>query len=688
MNKRLITPFLNTPFIGITVSTVVGILTADYCSFSINSIISTLIGALILMGICWWFLKKPLQKTYSFTAIASIFFFLFGITLVKIHHPKNFTNHYTHQLENIEIKNTKQHLRFYIKEQLKSTSYYHKYIVCIKQLNSNHAEGKLLLKIKKDSRPKKLTVGDVYTTNTIIKNTPKAINPDQFNYANYLEQQYVYHQITLNGTDIKGTQHTVKSVHRYADQIRTFINQKLNKHAISTKQLAFINALLLGQKQNLTKETINTYKDAGVIHILALSGLHIGIVLAILNFILQPLNRYTNGRVLKLVLIISIMISFAILAGLSPSIIRAVTMFSFMAIGLEFKSSSSIYNSLCISFFILCCFNPQLIYNIGFQLSYLAVFSIVFIQPHFSKLIKPKYFITKRLWQIVTVTLTAQIGIFPLLLYHFNQFPLLFLLTNILILPFLGMLIGFGVFIILLACLDSLPTLITHLYLFALDIMDMIVKSLSSYQLFVIKDIPCSAVLLGLLYLLILNVMLTLQKPTYKRGVSILIGTCLITAFLINERIDVNQKEELIIYHNHRNTTVGVLKNKVLSLHSRHKLSNSSVEYMVGKYRVKNHAIVKHDTILKNAYHFNERNIVILDHNFNEVIENKEVNILLLSNSPKINLNRIIDDLKPKQIIADASNYKSYMKRWKKSCTKKCIPFYDITTNGAFILSK
>ncbi|TYA81458.1 ComEC/Rec2 family competence protein, partial [Seonamhaeicola marinus] len=218
-----------------------------------------------------------------------------------------------------------------------------------------------------------------------------------------------------------------------------------------------INALFLGQRQNIDRAIYTNYTNAGAIHILAVSGLHVGIIFLILNFLFKPIERLKKGYLIKTIFLLTTLWGFAVIAGLSASVTRAVTMFSIVAIAVNLKRPTNVYNTLAISIFVILLFKPLFIFDVGFQLSFLAVFAIVAIEPMLNKLWKPKNKLLKIYWQTLTVTISAQFGIIPISLFYFHQFPGLFFISNLVIIPLLGFILGFGILIILLASINVLP---------------------------------------------------------------------------------------------------------------------------------------------------------------------------------------------------------------------------------------
>ncbi len=677
---------INIPFVVITISTVLGIFLG--CHLMIDSEIAIL-GLFTSICALWFFWHKAnviFSKSYSFSFLMIVVFVVFGITLVKIHDSKERSTHYSHFID-IESETNTIGMRFCIKERLKSTSYYHKYIVSAQYINNNVVTGKLLLKIPKDSISSTLDIGNTFTTYTKLKSIPKPLNPYQFDYADHLSKQYVFHQITVKPNQLIDNNTTEGSVFWVADNIRKAINLELKKYAFDQKQLSIINALLLGQRQDISQETFDEYKNAGAIHILAVSGLHVGILLMILNFVFMPLDRYLQkGRTIKLIITIALLWCFAIIAGLSPSVLRAVTMFSFIAVGMQIRSKTSIYNSLFISAFILLCFNPLLLFSIGFQLSYLAVFAIVWLQPIIAQQYHPRYFITKKLWETFTVTISAQLGLLPLTLFYFHQFPLLFFVSNLIIIPFLGAILGLGILVILLALTGLLPQSIATLFGLCIDFMNTSIHWIAQQDEFLITNIPFSRGMLMILYLVIISSILVFQKYEIKRVYGLVISILSMLLVLTSEKHTTLAKQELIIFSNQRNTSIGVLQDQQLKIYSKDSILKKTKDFLFGNYLVQNHADLENNSQLKNIYRYKEKTILIIDSSSIYSLKAFRPDIILLSNSPKIHLDRVIDSLHPKQIISDGSNYRSYVDAWEVSCRKKEIPFHRTDKKGAFIL--
>jgi competence protein ComEC len=210
-----------------------------------------------------------------------------------------------------------------------------------------------------------------------------------------------------------------------------------------SKQIA--NALLLGQKESLDKEIKNAYSETGTMHILAVSGLHVGIIYAIL---LLPLKRFKSDSKFRkgyLLTVVGLIWLYAVMTGFSPSVVRASTMFSLVTAGQMRKKKPSIWNVLAFSAMLMMVVEPEVIFDVGFQLSYLAVAGIVGLQPVILRWWIPGNVVLEYFWQSAAVSLAAQLVTFPLSVFYFHQFPTYFLLANLIVVPLAFLIMAVGV---------------------------------------------------------------------------------------------------------------------------------------------------------------------------------------------------------------------------------------------------
>ncbi len=674
---------LNFTIIKLSVCLIIGILIGYFYNIPTNSLLPILGVLLLIFTISYFVAKNQFIKTIWFGIIAYIIIICIGILNVSIHNPINNSTHYSN-VNNQKNDSTKI-ITLRIREVLKSSIYDDKYIVDLVKINNLKVSGKSILNIKKDSLNNSLKVDDVFIIKTSLKEVNPPLNPGQFNYKKYLENQYVYHQLFGTKDMLFPLKTSHQTVFGIANKIREHINFKLKKYSFNPDELAIINAILLGQRQNISEDVYTNYRNAGAIHILAISGLHIGIILIMLSSIFKPLERLRYGIYIKTILIVLILWSFAIIAGLSASVTRAVSMFSIVAVGMHLKRPTNIYNTLAISIFLLLLFKPLFLFDVGFQLSYLAVFGIVSLNPTLDKVWKPKYWLFKTLWQTLTVTLSAQIGILPISLFYFHQFPGLFFLTNLLIIPLLGIILGFGIIIILFAILNILPIALANLFGLLINYMNHIVGWVAEKEAFLIKDISFSLFYVVIFYLIIISCFRFIINRNYNRFLLLLTSIILAQIILLYTKMDA-PKNQFLIFHKNRYSLLGNSQNNKILLSDNLDSISKQNDGIIKDYMVSNHINNLEKDSLRSVYLLGNKKLLVIDSLGIYNLKSFKPDYVLLRNSPKINLTRLIELLNPKLIIADGSNYKTYVERWKMTCEKTKIPFHQTNEKGTLII--
>lgn len=675
---------LNFTIIKLTLFLIIGIVLGYF--FQVPIAISLSITACLLVVLAFLYLKYKyrFQQHIWFGVVTYLTIMCVGILNVNVHNQKNHANHYTHFIDVTEATNY-HNITFRIREILKPGNYYDKYIIDIIKLDNNTATGKSLLNIKKDSLSDILKVDAVYVVKTDFKNLIHPLNPGQFDYKNYLKKQYIYHQLFIDsGGLLQGTSNKTTEL-GVANAIRNHINFKLKNYDIKDEELAIINALLLGQRQDISEEVYKSYTNAGAIHILAISGLHIGIILIILNYVFSPLERLNQGKLLKAVILIFILWSFAIIAGLSASVTRAVTMFSIVTIGMSLKRPTNIYNTLAISILVLLLFKPLFVFDVGFQLSYAAVFAIVTLDPLFYKLWQPKNWILDKYWHTFTVTIAAQFGIIPISLYYFHQFPGLFFISNLVLIPILGVILGLGILVILFAVLNILPHGLASGFGKIIGWMNSFVKWIAQQEAFLFTDISFSILYVFAFYIFIISFFTLFFRKNLKRLKGLLIAVILLQSAFIFTAYNIPNKQ-FIIFHKSRYTLIGHVFQKKLLVASDFDSITRSNNTIIRDFKVEYHIPNVEEDSLSSTYILNDEKLLIVDSLGIYNINSFKPDYVLLRQSPKINLDRLISTLQPKQIIADGSNYKSYIAHWESICKKRKLPFHQTSKKGAFII--
>jgi competence protein ComEC len=632
--------------------------------------------SLILLGVV--FLHNNRAPSVLFGILTYLLTVAIGVLSITLTESKNLGQHYSRQaLEGNRYYTLK------IREVLKSNGYAERYIAHVKSMDSLQVSGKILLTITADSSVGSLMVDDEIVVLTTLQPIAPPLNPHQFNYKKYLSNIGIAHQAKLASNAYYLKPQAATTIFGMAYKIRDHIIKKLEKEDFGTEELGVIQALLLGQRNGITTEIDTDYKDAGAYHILALSGLHIGILLGLLHFLLRPLEILPKGRTIKLVVIVLLLWAFALLAGLSASILRATTMFTFVAYALYLNRPTSHFNILALSlFFILLLLDPLLLFQVGFQLSCAAVFAIVWIYPLLQKLWSPQYWFIKKGWELVSVSFAAQLGVLPISLYYFHQFPGLFLVSSLLILPFLTFILGFGILVIALAMANSLPPVLVILYDTVIRWMNTIIGTVAAQENFLFRNISFDAFQLILSYGIIITMVLVFIKATYKRVMVFLAIILCFQAYVLAIGHLTQHKESLVIGHIPRNSGLIHQTGQKITVFTH---DPKATTRMANDYAIAQHTITTEHRPIGNSYLIKGKRMVVLDSANTALPLDLDVSTLVLTQSPKINLERLLDSISPKIVIADGSNYKSYIARWKATCHKKKLPFHYTGENGAFL---
>lgn len=682
--------FINSPVVFFSVLVALGIAVAYLLPTPSIPFVSIILGLLLLLSFSWLFSRNQLYQNVFFGSIAYLCFFAIGYFNYQIRLPNFQPKHYSQKKSEEKVAL----LQLKITEVLKPDSYNDKYISEVKAVDGTTTSGKILVSIQKDSLSEALTIDDLLVISSNLKRISKPLNPHQFDYSKYMKTLDVYDQTRISMMQIHSTTQGRSSLRGRAERFRNFLLNKLQKTSLEKDERAILQALVLGQKKEISKELYSDYAAAGAVHILAVSGLHVGILFFIFSFILKPFKGLPYGTLIHSTALVICLWSFAFIAGLSPSVTRAVTMFSFFAFAKSINRDTNSLNTLFLSFFVLLLVNPLWLFHVGFQLSYLAVLFILLIQPKLRKFYRPRFYLDKLFWDIFTVSIAAQLGVLPLSLYYFHQFPGLFFITNIVVLPVLGVLLGSGLLIICLAALGALPEWLALAYNFLISKLNEFITWVANQERFLFEDIHFSEGKLIGSYLLLITLVVLWKKFSYRNLILGLASFGLLIGIFIWDKRNASETE-FVIFHKSRKSLLGYKEAEKFLLF------RSDSEAYKKAFPIKGYRIARRiDSFsvhvppeasavgqeqLPSVFRYKQQTILILD-SLGVFPKLSEKPIVVLTQSPKVNLERLIDSLEPRIIIADGSNYTSYVSRWRKTCEQKKLPFHHTGKEGAFII--
>ncbi len=438
-----------------------------------------------------------------------------------------------------------------------------------------------------------------------------------------------------------------------------------------------------------------TYASSGAMHVLAVSGLHVGIIFMVLNFFLSFLNSIKFGNYLKAFILIIALWIYALITGMSPSVLRATTMFSFIIIGGALKRDTNIYNTLAASAFVLLIYNPFIILQVGFQLSYAAVLGIVYLQPKLHNLYRPSFWLLDKVWAISAVSIAAQIATFPLGMFYFHQFPNYFLLSNLFVIPLATFIIGFGVFLFLISWylpLSNLIVLVLNKLLLFLNFSVDWVQSLPHSLTVGVSVYKMETFLIYLIVILFIPAVIKRSFKLIKIAISL---SVLLVIYQIYEKVTLQNQQYFIVYDVKGEQAIDFVDGSNNYFIADENLANNQSKMRFHIHHFRWERRVKKSTLIPKIFETNnyfrrdnyiqffDKKILLLDKEFKKPtnISDLHFDYIVISNKAKLDLENITSN----QVIIDSSvpNY-----RWeqiKKECLKWDIPFYNVNTQGAYL---
>jgi len=555
----------------------------------------------------------------------------------------------------------------------------------------------ILLYFEKDSLASTLRHGDelTFTSQVTTPYTPQ--NPRQFNYARYLQSQGIYYQSYLKKNSyLTIARNTSRGWKHYLLEIRYTIVNMIRKMGFTETEFGIASALLTGYKEELDPDTKASFSKVGAMHILAVSGLHVGVIYLMINKLLFFLTRQHWQRMLRLTITLFVLWMYALITGMSPSVMRAGIMFSFIATGASLSYKTNIYNTIALSALILLIANPFNLYNVGFQLSYLAVLGIVYFFPYLKTWVNSRFWIVNQIWAISAVSFSAQLATTPISLYHFGQFPTSFLIANLIVVPLSGIIIYTGVAALIFFYVPFLSDISIFCFRWLIRIMHQIILQIETLPYAYATNLNVTVFQSVLLYAIVLFAtwFLLYKKGTYL----ILFLSCLfvmmLTMTIRNWRV--NHQQELIIYAMNRDSRLEVISGRHIFYPDFEVLS--PMEY--GLFVRANHqwrGIRKQISVQEMQFNMpllfrgpllivGNKKIWIWDEENQLPSHSMHVDYLWVKSKVIPRTDIFENYLMPDLFIIDPCLTDYRRKKWIEWCDLKQYSYYDLKNSGAFIL--
>lgn len=554
-------------------------------------------------------------------------------------------------------------------------------------------QGNLLLYFSKNKLPPDITYGSQLLVQKKLQPITNSGNPGAFDYRLYCAFQDIHHQVFLQDGEYrllatKGLSSFTNTLIRTQTKLLTI----LRKWIPGKKEQGVAEALLIGYREDLDKGLVQAYSNTGVVHIIAISGLHLGMIYGLLLLLLKPFRKYKAIRIIRPVILLLVLWGFSYLAGMAPSILRSVVMFSFIILGESLGRRTQILNTLAASAFCLLVYNPYFLWDVGFQLSYTAVTSIVlFMQPIYRSIYLENPLL-RNLWQLNAVTLAAQILTLPVVLYYFHQFPNLFLFTNFIAVPLSGFILYGELFLLLVHKLIFVNEFTGKMISFLIQQLNQLIENTHRLPFAVTGNISFSLAQALLLYGVLIGFTVWINTKKSMALIGALTAFSAIYCIQVISVMAQKQRHTLVVYNIPRMQAMDIIEGQHFLFRGNPELldKTSLADYYLAPARLffgvsKPHQ-PKYTRIAGNIIAGSRKTVLVVDRPITNPpsAEKIPVDIIILSGNPRLQLSQLTQRFICAQYVFDSSNPLWKIQYWKKDADSLHLRHHTISEQGAF----
>jgi len=654
------------------------------------TIFFTVICGLLLMRLTSLFFQ--FKYNWIKGLLLNMLLFSLGMLIVSLHDAVNDNHSLTQIYKKGDI------IIATLEEQPVEKSRTHKVVASVETIIRKNkcltANGNILLYYQKDS-PSIFTYGTTIIFKKALLPVLNSGNPGSFDYPRYCHFQNIDYQVYLGRKDYRlpGIL-KINFLKKWLLDVRMQLIRIIRTFLKGEKETGLAEALLIGYKDDLDKTLVQSYSHTGVVHIIAISGLHLALIYGLLQFFLKKLGATQTGKWLKPVAIIIALWLFSFLSGASPSVLRSAVMFSFVVIGNSLSKSGSIYNSLSASAFLLLCYDPFWLWDAGFQLSYSAVLSIVI----FFKPVYQWFYIQNKLldliWKTASVTISAQVLTTPVSIYQFHQFPNYFLFTNLLAVPLSSLVLLGELFVCGIALIPVVARIVGSLVSWMIFVLNSFIEHMESLPFSLWNCLYINSSQLIFFYIIIAGFsywLLKKDKPSLFLGLLALLGFVTLRTFSFNKASSQKlilvynlPKQEAIYFIGGRKYSCrcdsAVCKNGLIQnfyLQPARTIYRISPDYLL--------PVTQTDNVV---VRLGSKKIIVIDRTISltHPVSRIPVDIIILSKNPSVTIHNLSPALNCSLWVFDSSNSGRKINAWKKECDELGLSYYSIPDKGAFVM--
>jgi competence protein ComEC len=673
------------PFVRLLIPLMIGIIIGD--SFQLNLLqLYILLAATAILNYTVYLFVKSFRFEPSHGMMHTFLCFLIGLCLISTDKQSKLHNHFSAQKTDWLLVQTETKPK-----QLNKRISFETRVIAGQNNNDSifQLHGKLQLNLPFDSLSLQLKLGDQILIKSNYQEISLPKNPGEFNYKSFMARKGIFHQQFLFHPEWKLFAFTPSfSLQAKVDQWQSAISTILANYLNSEEEIGISEALLFGLDDHIPDELIQAYSRTGTLHVLAVSGMHVGLIFIILGWLFKPIKKKKWGRITEPYFLLIGIWTYALLCGMSPSILRAAIMFSFMVVGKIIYRSGNPFNSLATSCFFLLCWQPQLLWHAGFQLSYAAVLGIICFYPPLYQAVYIGNNLLNEIYKVIAVSLAAQLLTFPISLFYFHQFPNYFLLANLLLIPLTTLLIYLGILLLMVHKIALLASGLAWVISKMISLTNFLVTYLSNLPFAAIEQIYFPFIYALFSYSIIIAVSTFLfYKTAYPFKLVLLL---LVFGFGLNQMHQFlkNREAEITIYAVPKKTIISYVE-------PTHGWVWSNVDTLKTKKIIQQH-FVKEGIKLTSINYLDSGSFMIqmpnelclLWVNKKLVKWPSKIDILIIGGKTQLITDSLINCLSVKQIVLQQGISFYQREAIQKLCGKNKLACHDIASQGAYLIKE
>jgi len=488
-------------------------------------------------------------------------------------------------------------------------------VTIINSISDGHAttaKGKAFLYLYKDRFPVLLHKGDTIFVPGKWQPIKNPDNPFEFDYAGYCRRNNIYYQQFCSANDIRLYATNDPASTPFIDRAHEWCMAELDKYITDPKTKGLIRAMLLGDEVNLDPELLQSYSETGIIHIIAISGGNVAIFFFVISFLLWWL-RHKRHLWIKYAVALPLVWFYVLMAGAPPSAVRAAIMFSLLAFAVMLQKNNNTLNQLLATAFLLLCAQPMWLFSAGFQLSFVAVLSIILFYGPVYNWLSPTNKIAKGLWSAVAASISAELLVAPLVIYYFHTFPLLFIVANVAAYLFMTVVLIMGMVIIVSSFFPVIAKFIGICTVWLVTWFDGIVTWLQSCNPVSFHFLMLTGVELILLYFIIAGFVLFLLKKQKPAIFAAAIASCILMFSFCKDKWKALHQQRFVIYNTGKANHIELVKGNYYTVLYTDTGSQKKTDYVVKPSHIGWRAWKQDSSGIQDIYEIGGKTVLILN---------------------------------------------------------------------------